>query len=233
MFCPIPSQSMVELAFGDSVEFVMDDAIGEQSFSALTERREDMRVGSTYYRFMRPATVNYIRAPRGWTSYISSLVGYVGEGATPERAFGDLSVQIHTNFQVLLRKRPFEMNGDEQSKWVQLTSVIDLLYYKTTTPIVTHEIGRVSFARIARPHHIEWINSTPYPIDPEKVPAELMSCRTGQWIEAVVRRNPVSHAILGIESIRKISFRIPSESELNLIWEAMPEANVESSEWVW
>jgi hypothetical protein len=164
---------------------------------------------------------------------MSGPAGYVGGGETPDQALEELKMQIHADFQILLRKRPFEMDDGEHSKWVQLTSVIDLLYYKTTTPIITHEIGRVSFGKIARPHHIEWINDTRYPIDPQRTPGELMSCRTGQWIEAVVRRNPVSHVILGIDSIRKISFRIPSESELNSVWEAMPEAKAESDEWVW
>jgi desulfoferrodoxin (superoxide reductase-like protein) len=204
-----------------------------QYSSALAEIRQDMRIGETYYRLIGPMTVSYIPTAEGWTCYVNGLAGWLGSGGTPEHAFDELKVQLHTAFQTLLRKRPFEMTEEEHSKWVQLTSVIDLLHYKTTTPMITHEIGRVSLGKIARPHHIEWINGARYQIDPQKVPGELMSCRTGQWIEAVVHRNPVSHAILGIDSIRKISFRIPSESELKSVWEAMPEAKAEPGEWVW
>jgi hypothetical protein len=166
--------------------------------------------------------------------YVSGMAGYAGNGDMAEQALEELKVQIHTAFQTLLTKRPFEMDEDEHSKWVELTSAIDLLHYKTTTPITTYEIGQVSFGRIARPHHIDWISGEKrYMIEPTKVPGELMSCRTGQWIDAVVRRDPVSYRILEVESIRRIRFHKPSESELKSAWENMPEARLESAEWVW
>ena len=233
MFCAAVGHSMTEVPSWSVTKPVTEQIAREQSFSALTEIRRDMRIGETYYRLVGPAAVSYVPRAEGWTCYVHGLTGWLGSGGTPEQAFDELKVQLHTAFQTLLRKRPFEMTEEERSKWVQLTGLIDLLYYKTTTPVITHEIGRVSFDQIARPHHVEWINGTRYRIDPERVPGELMSCRTGQWIEAIVRWNPVSHAILGIDSIHKISFRIPSESELNSIWEAMPRANVKSGEWVW
>ncbi len=234
MFCPTAFQSLTESAFWNLTEAVAENRVEESPFSALTEPIRDMRVGQTYYRFIRPAVVHYILTARGgWMCFISGLARYAGNGETPDKALEELKMQIHADFQTLLRKRPFEMDNGEHSKWVQLTSVIDLLYYKTTTPMITHEIGRVSFGKIARPHHIEWINGARYQIDPREVPGELMGCRTGQWVEAVVRRNPVSQAILGIDSVRKISFRVPNESELDSIWETMAEAKVESGEWIW
>ena len=125
------------------------------------------------------------------------------------------------------------MDDESRSKWVQLTSLIDLLYYRTTTPLTTYEIGRISFGKIAHPRHIEWINGKSDLIEPDKVPGELMSCWTGQWIDAVVRRDPVSHQLLEIESIRRIRFHMPSESELKSAWEDMPELKPESRQWVW
>jgi hypothetical protein len=233
VFLPIPSQGVAEFAHWNSVVSLVDDTRQEQSFSALVERRQEMRVGRTCYRFIMPVTVNYVETPRAWTSYMTGLTGYTGSGGTQQQAFENLSVQIHTAFQALLRKRPFEMDDDEKSRWIQLASVIDLLYYKTTTPITTYEIGQVSFARVAHPHHINWINGKFDPIDPYKVPGELMSCRPGQWIDAVVRRDPVTHEVLEIESLRRISFRIPSQSELESAWETMPEAKLEPADWVW
>jgi len=233
VFCPAIGQSVTEVPSWSVTKSATEQMARGQYSSALAEIRQDMRIGETYYRLIGPMTVSYIPTAEGWTCYVNGLAGWLGSGGTPEHAFDELKVQLHTAFQTLLRKRPFEMTEEEHSKWVQLTSVIDLLHYKTTTPMITHEIGRVSLGKIARPHHIEWINGARYQIDPQKVPGELMSCRTGQWIEAVVHRNPVSHAILGIDSIRKISFRIPSESELKSVWEAMPEAKAEPGEWVW
>jgi hypothetical protein len=234
VFCAAAGHSMTEVPSWSVTRPATEQIAREQSLSALTEIRRDIRIGETYYRLIGPAAVSYIPRAEGWACYLNGLTGWLGNGGTPEQAFDDLKIQLHTIFQTLLRKRPFEMTEEERSRWVQLTGVIDLLYYKTTTPIITHEIGQVSFGKIDHAHHIEWINGTTYLIDPEKAPGELMSCRTGQWIEAVVRRNPLSHTILEIESIRKINFfRMPGESELKSGWEAMPEAQIESDEWVW
>ncbi len=233
MFFAAMGQSVTEVPSWSVTKPATEQIAREQSFSALTEIRRDMRVGETRYRFIGPAAVSYVPRAEGWICYVNGLTGWLGAGGTPEQAFDELKFQLHTTFQTLLRKRPFELTEEEHSRWVQLTGVIDLLYYRTTTPIVTHEIGRVSFGKIARPHHIQWINGTKYLIDPREVPGELMSCRTGQWVEAVVRRNPVSYAILGINSIRKISFHVPSESELALMWENLPEAQVKPMERIW
>jgi hypothetical protein len=165
--------------------------------------------------------------------YVHSLTEYVGQGDTPTQAFEDLSVQIHTAFQTLVRKRPFEMDEDERSRWVRLTGIIDLLYYRTTTPVTTYEIGQVHRDMIARPHRIEWITGKSYVIEPHRVPGDLMGCPPGQWIEAVVRRDPMSHSVIQIESIRKISLHIPNKSELKSAWETMPDAKLESDNWVW
>jgi hypothetical protein len=233
MFFAAMGQSVTEVPSWSVTKPATEQIAREQFFSALTETRRDMRVGETQYRFIGPAAVSYVPRAEGWICYVNGLTGWLGTGGTPEQAFDELKLQLHTTFQTLLRKRPFEMTEEEHSKWVQLTSVIDLLYYRTTTPVVTREIGQVSFDQIARPHHIEWINGTRYLIDPQRTPGELMSCRTGQWIEAMVRRDPVSYAVLGIDSIHKISFHVPGESELNSVWKAMPDAHSDPGEWVW
>lgn len=233
MFCPSASQSMAEFASWSLTESVVADSVERGSFSALQETKRDMRVGATYYCFIRPVVINHVPTAKGWICYVRGLAGYAGQSDTPEQAFDDLSIQIHTAFQTLVRKRPFEMDEDERSRWVQLTSIIDLLHYRTTTPVTTYEIGQVHWDMIARPHHIEWVSGRSYLIEPHRVPGELMGCRPGQWIEAVVRRNPISHAVIEIESVRRISFRVPNDSELKSAWEAMAEAQLQPGDWVW
>jgi hypothetical protein len=233
MFYSAVGQSMAEVPSWNVTVSTTEQMARGQSFSVLAEPRCDMTVGRTYYRFVRPTVVNYIPSAEGWVCYVSGLGGQLGGGDTPEGAFEELKVQIHTVFQTLLEKRPFEMSEDEHSQWVQLTSIIDLLYYKTTTPLTTHEIGQVSFGMVNRPHHIEWINGKVDRIRPERSPGDLMSCVPSQWIEAVVRRDPLSFEILEIESIRKIRFRKPNESQLRAAWDNMPEAKLDSAEWVW
>ncbi|MGE5294608.1 MAG: hypothetical protein ACM3VT_07255, partial [Solirubrobacterales bacterium] len=196
MFCQAVPQSVPEFVSWSLTESASADSVDSGAFSALKETKQDMRVGKTYYCFVRPVVINYVPDAKGWMCYMHGLPDYVGQGDTSERAFEDLSVQIHTAFQTLVRKRPFEMDGDERSRWVRLTSVIDLLYYRTTTPVTTYEIGQVHRDMIARPHRIEWITGKSDLIEPQRVPGDLMGCPPGQWIEAVVRRDPVDHSII-------------------------------------
>jgi hypothetical protein len=232
MFCPTMAINVAEFASWNVTESVSPDA-DEQFSSMLTQPIDCVQVGETRYQFVRPVQLSWLPTARGWTCHIIGLIGYVGQGDTPEQAFDELKLRIHTDFQILLRKRPFEMDEVQRLNWIQLTSVIDLLYYRTTTPITTREIGQVSFGRISRPYRIKWISSQNYLIDVEKVPGELMSCAPGQWVEADITRDPVNHRILAIESIRKISYRLPSGVELRSIWENMPKAEVEAAAWAW
>jgi predicted RNase H-like HicB family nuclease len=205
----------------------------EQLSSVLTAPLSDLAVGRTSYSFIGRVLANWTPVDKGWACYIMELTGYAGKGDTIEQAFEELKLAIHADFQRLDRKRPFEMDEDERAKWLQLSNVIDLLHYKMTTPVETREIGEVSFEMISRPRSIRWISGLKYIIDPHRVPAELMSCRPGQWIEAIVKRDPITHREIEIESIRKISFRIPQESEVKAFWETLPEVKLESTEWAW
>ncbi len=233
MFCPTPAASVVESASWNVTAEAVSPYQDEQFSSMLTQPIQHLEVGETRYQFVRPAQLNWLPTAKGWACHILELTGYAGEADTPEHAFNEMKLQVHTDFQVLLRKRPFEMDDVQRFKWVRLTSVIDLLHYRTTTPLTLQEIGRVHFDRIARPHRIEWISGRNYVIDPERVPAELMSCATGQWIEATVKHHPVDHRILWIESVRKISFRIPTEKGTKSMWEKMPTAEVKAGPWNW
>lgn len=232
MFCPAAFQIAEESASWN-VSAPSAYYEEEDSSSVLVERQLDLRIGTTTYQLTKLVRVNWMPAEQGWVCYIDGLIGYVGRGATRQEAFGELKAQIHTDFQTLQRKRPFEMSQSQRDKWLELTSVIDLLHYKTTTPVMTREIGQVSFGRISRPYRIKWVSGRNYMIEVDKVPGELMSCAPGQWVEAVATRDPVSHRILAIESIRKISFRLPSGAELESIWENMAKAEVELAKWTW
>jgi len=205
----------------------------EQLSSVLTAPLARLEVGRSSYRFIARVLASWTPVDKGWVCYIRELTSYAGKGDTIEQAFEELKLAIHTAFQRLQRKRPFEMDEAEHANWLQLTSVIDLLHYKMTTPLETREIGQVSFEKISRPCSIKWISGLKYIIDPYRVPAELMSCRPGQWIEAVVKRDPITHRETEIESIRKISFRIPKEPEVRTFWETLPKAELQSTEWAW
>ncbi len=203
----------------------------ESVFSAqLTE----LSVGRTIYKLIRPSKVRWWPTGEGdWMCSITGIKDYQGIGNTRKEAFDELRLEIHTDFQRFLRKPRFEMSEEESLKWIQLSSVIDLLEYKLTTPLELREIGCVSYQRKSRPTRIKWLSGYNYIIDPEQVPPELMSCKTGQWIEAVVKRDPVTYRELSIDSISKISFRIPSDSDIEQSWEDMPKADLPEKSWDW
>jgi hypothetical protein len=48
-------------------------------------------------------------------------------GDTPDEALADWRDQVHEAFQVLYRKRPFEMTADERRRWEALESLVDLM----------------------------------------------------------------------------------------------------------
>lgn len=232
MFCPTMAANVPESASWSVTESV-NPYQDEQFSSMLTQPIDGLSVGRIRYQFVRPANLNWLPTPRGWICRLTGLTSYAGQGDTPEQAVDELKLQIHAAFQVLLRRRPFEMDEVQRLRWIELTSVIDLLHYRTTAPITTREIGQISFGRISRPYRIKWISGENYRIDPENVPAELMSCAPGQWVEAEAVRHPVDRRILRIEAVHKVSFRLPRARELRSIWENMPIAEIQTGEWAW
>lgn len=194
---------------------------------------KEFSVGSMVYLFLRPIQRHDILSEDGWVSYIRELPKHIGKGQTADEAFEDLKINIHVDFQRLYKKRPFEMTEQEQLAWLRLTNVIDLLHYRTTTPIVMKEIGSISYGMISRPFAIEWISGKTYLIEPHKVPGDLMGCKPGQWIEAVVKRDPLTYREIEIESITKISFHLPSETEVKKFWKSLPKADVQTTDWTW
>jgi len=194
---------------------------------------KEFSMGSTAYVFLKPIQRCDIPSEGGWISYIRALPQFSGKGQTSEEAYEDLKINIHADFQQLHRKRPFEMSKEENTRWSNLVSVIDVLEYKMTTPVVVREIGQISYGKISRPYRIKWITGENYIIEPQKVPGELMACRTSEWIEAVVKRDPVSNQVLEIETINRIRFRIPTETEIRRFWENIPSADLPRSDWSW
>jgi hypothetical protein len=205
----------------------------EQISSAFSKQMYEFSVGAARYRFVHPIIVNSLPSREGWNCFISDVSNYAGTGDSAQEAFEQLKISIHVDFQRLSRKRPFEMDEKESANWLQLANLIDVLHYKRTTPVVVREVGCISYGMVSYPYRIKWLSGRNYIIELEKVPGELMSCRTGQWIEAVVKRDPVTHREIEIESISKISFRTPNESEAREFWADMPEADLGMTDWTW
>lgn len=199
----------------------IDSYVNSSSFYPLPE----IKVGETTYKLLSSidtlASFDPIEKKWECRNY-SGKFNYIGiSEASSEDAIENFKLQIHIHFQQLYSKRPFEMTEEEYNEWIKLANTIDLLHYKTTNPIETREVGRISYWKVSYPYRIKWLTDENYIIDPLKVPGELMSYKPGQWIEAVVKRHPVSYKVLSISSIKKIRFRIPRPEEAQGYWDNM------------
>jgi hypothetical protein len=203
------------------------------NFDTSISPMEKLEVGDTVYKFVKCLKRFDIPSENGFVSRLSGLNKYIGKGDTAEEAFWDLRDSIHADYQQLQRKRPFEMSEEERTRWSDLAKAIDILDYKMTTPLVVREIGQVSYGKISRPHRIKWITGENYIIASDKVPGDLMACRPSEWIEAVVKRDPVNNQVLEIESISRMRFRIPTDTEIRKFWDNIPSANLPRGDWSW
>jgi hypothetical protein len=185
----------------------------------------EIKVGDTKYRLLSSIDTQVYFDPidKKWECRnFSGTINYIGiSEATREDAIENFKLQIHIRFQQLYSKRPFEMTEDEYIEWIKLANTIDLLHYKTTNPIETREVGCISYWKVSYPYRIKWLTDENYIINPSKVPGELMSYKPGQWIEAVVKRHPVSYKVIRISSIKKIRFHIPRPGEAQSDWDKM------------
>ena len=206
---------------------------GDTQFSVLYDKIDSFSVGNSYYKFVEPVDVNYLPFTGNWKCSIYGLPTYSGTADTRENSFDNLKIEIHSDFQKLIRMRPFEMTADEQRRWSELCNVIDLLHYNNTTPIVLKDIGEVRYEMRSRPYKINWINGRSYIIDIARAPGELMSCKSGQWIEAIVKKEPITNKIIEIEAINKISFHIPTKSEVEKYWASLDKSEADSAQFSW
>jgi len=205
--------------YSNEYQEAIDSYNNSSGFNSLHE----VVVGDTRYSFLFPVDlfVSYSPETNQWKCHGKEL-SYIGISSESQRdAIENFQSQMHIRFQQLYSKRTFEMTAEEYKEWIKLANTIDLLHYKITTPLKIREIGCVSYGRVSYPFRIKWLTDENYIIEPSEVPAELMSYKTGQWIEAIVEREPVTHKVLKISSVRRIRFHIPRSGEAKKYWDNM------------
>lgn len=204
-------------------EYNVKEEINAYTSSSSYCPLRDFQVGETRYRLLSPidSFVNYDSDNKQWECWARKFNHIGVSKENREAAIEDFKLKIHISFQQLYSKRPFEMTEDEHSEWVRLANTIDLLHYRTTTPLKVCEIGCISYKNYQYPYRIKWLTDENYIVDPSKVPGELMSYKPGQWIEAIVERQPISHKVLRISSVKKIRFHVPRSGEAQKHWDNM------------
>jgi hypothetical protein len=129
---------------------------------------------------------------------------FVGRGRHSEEAFLDWRNLIHCQFQVLYAKRPFEMTDQEKATWQLIESQIDVTAYRTNSPLMVRQIGKVGARVRPHPEVIEWENGSKENVRLEQMPGEFATYRPGQPFEAIVSRDAVDFHLLKVTHIQRI-----------------------------
>ena len=82
--------------------------------------------------------------------------------------------QLHTEFQKLISKRPFEMSSSERAMWQMLSDRIDIAQYRNIHLVKLRQLGRVEDARPGH-NRIAWENGDSHRVRLDEMPAEFAS----------------------------------------------------------
>jgi len=167
-----------------------------------------------------------------WARELSSVC--VGEGQTPSLAREDWHQRFHAEFQRLYVKRTFEMTPQESDSWEAILSVVDVVDYRVSTPLRIREIGCVRYRHMPYPYQMRWIDGRRELFTLHQVPAEIAGCKPGQWVEAIVEREPLTGRLIRIVHAQKIPSPLPERpGTLRAAWEGMRKAELPETEWDW
>lgn len=206
---------------------------GSTSFKVL----RSFKVGSAHYRFLKLVEISHSYSLKNyswlcWAQEIGSF--YTGVGKTLLDAQKEWENLVHADFQSLYGKRPFEMTEDERQRWELLSSIVDVLHYRQNTLLSVREIGCVRFGHYSYPTKIIWIDGRRDIFSLNQVPSDLASCKPGQWIEAIVERDPQHSRLIQITHIQKIApIRRPSKDTMEAYWSELPKAELPERDWDW
>ena len=178
----------------------------------------DIRVGNTVYPLRHPCEANFIPGVGEFLVDGFSPV-FVGRGATPMKAQRDWATAVHSAFQELQHKRPFEMTPEDTKKWSVLSSRIDVTVYRNRTPVQIRQFGKIERAR-PYPDKIVWENGSHDVVSLNQIDSpDFITFKPGQPFEAVVARDPITFNLLRILYIQRRSSatRLPSCEEAALL----------------
>lgn len=178
----------------------------------------EIRIGRVTYPLRHPCTTDYIPVLGDFLVEGFSPT-FVGHGATPDEAQQNWALAVHAAFQDLQHKRPFEMTSDETEIWSTLVSGIDVTVYRNQTPIQIRQFGKIGRTR-PYPEQILWEDGSADTIALAQVDSvDFITYKSGQPLEAVVARDPVTFQLLRILYIhrRSTDTRLPAQEEAELL----------------
>ncbi len=201
--------------------------------ASSTATMDQLTVGATTYRLLKKISFTHWWDAGQWAvRTVERRLPYIGKGETLHQADDEWHKTFHADFQRLYAMRPFEMASDESNRWSTLVSLIDVAYYRDTTPVSFREMGRISWGRRSYPTSIRWIDGRKDGIPLDSVP-EIASCKPGQWIEAVVEREPATGGLIRITHVERMGTPAASRKQVEEYWTRRPAADLPVAEWTW
>lgn len=215
---------------------VLDPGQALQETSATGgEMLDKIRFEDTTYRCPNLVRLHYQFDGQVWNCWAREIAGVcIGEGYTPKLARDDWYQRFHAEFQRLFAMRPFEMTSDDSRNWETILSVVDVVEYRQNKPLSVREIGCVRFPRTPYPSQMNWIDGRKEAFSLHQVPAELAGCKPGQWVDAIIEREPRTGKLLRVVHIQRISSPLPENPRsIRSAWEKMRMADLPETEWDW
>ena len=199
------------------------------------DRLSSIRVGPHTYRLLRALQLECVRlAADRWRCFARGLRGIEGEGRTSVESKDAFCVNVHTAFQQLYTTRPFEMTDDQRQRWRRLCSVIDILSYREETPVTIRQLGRIISAPLGSTRRVRWIHKGVDVISVLSSPAEFAGYGTGQWFDAVVRKDLRTGNVVGIaHSQRMDAPPAVSRDAAAEYFQALPIERLPGKAWEW
>lgn len=195
----------------------------------------ELEVGDTVYKLRPGRTGIFLPGHIGETGEfaVPELAPYfVGRGRNVDQGYADWLNQVHSRFQELYSKRPFEMTREEAEIWGALENVIDVPTYRLTTPLTIRQIGKVTRCR-PFPEQVEWEDGQKEAVRLDQMPGEFAAYKSGQPFEAIVLRDPVDFHLIKVADVRRtrnLPSMTPEEFE-GLLHRIPTSASLPDADW--
>ena len=136
-------------------------------------------------------------------------------------------------FQRLYVMRPFEMDATDLRRWDAILGQVNIERYRyEQQPLTVLQQGRVVRAR-PLPELVQWEDGTRERVSVKQMPDEFAGYRVGQWFEAVVHRQPITHKLVKVEYIKRLPPRQSrNPKEAKELWDSLPtSASLPDTDW--
>lgn len=222
--------SQVFDALSDSSEQIWEDLVQEarsESLKSDSDLIECIEIGNVKYYLRRPIRVTFGAVDNHKIEFSSELLPdiFVGQGSSIKGAREDFLIQIHREFQSLVKLRPHKRNEEQSRRWSSLAEFIDINRYWEDTPVALMEVGRIASIN-SDGASVAWLDGDRHEtISWRLAPPEFAALRECDWFEALVERQATTGKLQAIRYVKPIEpLSVMSQEELAQWFASLPRA---------